>query len=218
MQGNGSEVEESFVSEEKRENGQDFLKLFEYVSGGDLKSIKNALCVYEISQGKVFDLKIVNRFGLYLIHSAAYYGQKEIVEFLLSSVNEVDDKDITLYEAITSDNISFESMDMDNVSIVSDESKIMPVMFGHAKQSNSFINIRSMDQNATPLHFAAMGGNKNNIILYLLTCGADPRLKDIKGMTPQELARAHGHKKTEKVIKKYIQQINQKIQKEHAPE
>ncbi|KAI5184806.1 hypothetical protein NEHOM01_0408 [Nematocida homosporus] len=186
----------------------EFIKLFELVSAGDLKSIKNALCVYEITHGKVFNLRIVNKYGLYLIHSAAYYGQRETVEFLLSSVSEVEERDTTMYEAITSDNLSFESNDTE---MMSNESKIVPITFGHAKSPSSFINVRSLDQGATPLHFAAMGGNKNNIILYLLACGADPRLKDIKGMTPPELARAHGHKKTEKTIRKYIQAINSKM-------
>ncbi|KAI5189624.1 hypothetical protein NEMIN01_0577 [Nematocida minor] len=195
--------------DEKTEEEKDFLKLFDFVCTGDLKSLRNALCVYEIEHGKVFDLKIVNKHGLYLIHSAAYYGQKDVLEFLLSSVCEVDEKDITLFEAIASDNISFESVEADNVSSAS--YMTAPAVFGHAKPNTSFINIRSLDQQATPMHFAALGGNKNNIILYLLACGADPRLRDSKGLTPQELAKAHGHKKTEKTISKYIQTINKKI-------
>lgn len=194
---------------ERKNEEQGFMKLFEFVSLGDIKSLRNALCVYEIKHGKVFDLKIVNRFGVFLIHSAAYYGHRDIIEFLLSSTSEVEEKDITLYEAITSDNISFESNDTE--SLFSD-SKIVPIVFGNAKPVSCFINVRSLDQGATPLHFAALGGNRNNIILYLLACGADPRLKDIKGFTPQELARAHGHKKTEKTIQKYIQTINAKIE------
>lgn len=195
--------------EEKEE--KDFLKLFDFVCTGDLTSLRNALCVYEIGQGKVFDLKIANKYGMYLIHSAAYYGQRDVLEFLLASVSEVEEKDTTLFESITSDNISFESTDVDNMSTVS--SSAMPVVFGHAKGGNSFINIRSLDQSATPLHFASLGGNKNNIILYLLACGADPRLRDARGMTPYELAMAHGHKKTAKTISKYIQTINKKIEK-----
>ncbi|EHY66915.1 hypothetical protein NEAUS04_0185 [Nematocida ausubeli] len=196
-------------NEIKREE-KDFLKLFEFVCNGDLKSLRNAMCIYEISQGKVFDLKIVNKFGVHLIHSAAYYGQREVVEFLLSAVSEVEEKDMTLFEAVTSDNISFESNDVDNFSTAS--STILPVVFGHAKPSTSFINIRSLDHSATPLHYAALGGNRNNIILYLLACGADPRLRDSRGHTPQDLARVHGHKKTEKTIIKYIRTINQKIE------
>lgn len=199
----------SSASKKDEEEPKDFLNLFEFVCAGDLKSLRNVLCVYEISQGQVFDLKIVNKFGMYLIHSAAYYGQKEVLEFLLSSVSTVEEKDITIFEALTSDNISFESNDLDGLSTRS--SAIAPVVFGHAKPSGSFINIRSLDQGATPLHFAALGGNKNNIILYLLACGADPRLRDIRGLTPQELARAHGHKKTEKTIIRYVQKINQKL-------
>lgn len=201
---------EKYEKEEKEEK-KDFLKLFDYVCTGDLKSLRNALCVYEIENAKVFDLKIVNKYGMYLIHSAAYYGQKEVLEFLLSSVSEVDEKDITLFELITSDNISFESTDVDNMSTASVS---MPILFGHAKGSNSFINIRSLDQSATPLHFASLGGNRNNILLYLLACGADPRIKDSLGMTAQELALAHGHKKTAKTISRYIQSINKAIDKE----
>ncbi|EIJ89248.1 hypothetical protein NEPAR06_0748 [Nematocida parisii] len=188
---------------------KDFLKIFDLVCIGDLKNLRNALCVYEISQGKVFDLKIVNKFGVYLIHSAAYYGQREVVQFLLSAVSEAEEKDMALFEAVTSDNISFESNDADNISTAS--SSILPVIFGHAKPSTCFINCRSLDHSATPLHYAALGGNKNNIILYLLACGADPRLRDSRGMTAQELAKEHGHKKTERIISKYVRTINQKM-------
>ncbi|KAH9386433.1 uncharacterized protein NEMAJ01_1329 [Nematocida major] len=218
MQGSAvSKIEKDAVEdteqEEDKKKEKDFLKLFEFVCVGDLQSLRNSLCVYEISHGKVFDLKIANKYGMYLIHSAAYYGQKEVIEFLLFSVSEVEEKDATLFEAITSDNISFESADTDNMSVSSSvNSCIVPVVFGHAKPSSSFINIRSLDNGATPLHFAALGGNRNNIILYLLSYGADPRLRDAKGLTPQELARAHGHKKTEKTISKYVQKINQRME------
>lgn len=197
--------------EEDRAQEEGFIKLFEPAASGDIRAIKNALCVYEITNGKVYNLKIANRYGVYLIHTAAYYGQQGIIEFLLSAVNEAEEKDTMIYEAITSDNVSFESTDTDGLS---NESKILPITLGHAKPPTCYVNIRSLDNAATPLHFAAMGGNRNNIILYLLSCGADPRLKDINGQTPQDTARAHGHKKTEKVIKKYVQAINKKMQQE----
>ncbi|KAI5191276.1 hypothetical protein NECID01_1388 [Nematocida sp. AWRm77] len=193
---------------------QSLLRLFEFASAGDLKSLRNTLCVYEISHGKMLDLKVVNKFGLYLIHSAAYYGQKDVVEFLLSSVSEVEEKDVLLFESVATDNMSFDSTETE----LSQETVPVPsaVSFMHAKPSTSFINIRSCDYGATPLHFAAIGGNKNNIILYLLSCGADPTLKDVKGNTPQDAARNHGHKKTEKIIRKYIDQINKTVSKEKS--
>lgn len=212
--------EKEAKEETKEEEEKDFLKLFEFVCTGDLKSLRNALCVYEIEHAKIFDLKVPNKFGMYLVHSAAYYGQKEVLEFLLASVNEVEEKDITLFEAITSDNVSFESTDADTMSTASSSamSTLASSTFGCAKPSTSFINFRSLDQNATPLHFASLGGNKNNIILYLLACGADPRIRDSRGMTPQELAIEHGHKKTAKTISKYIQNINKTIEKARQPQ
>lgn len=185
----------------------EFLELFDFVCNGDIQSIKNMLCAYELTYSRIFNLKVVNKYGLSLMHSAAYYGQQKIIEFLLSSVNEAETGDAAIYEAITSDNLSFESNDTE--ALLAD-SKIISVAFGHAKPPSSFINIRSLDQGATPLHFASIGNNKNNIIPYLLACGADPRLKDIQGYTPQEIAHAHGHKKTEKTIIKYIRSINKK--------
>lgn len=195
-------------SEDEENTSTDFLDVFDLTCKGDLQSLKNFLCAYEISHSKTLDLRIVNKYGLYLIHSAAYYGQQKVVEFLLSSVKETKDKDTAIYEAITADNFSFESNDTETLL---NESKIMPISFGHAKPPTSLINIPSLDQGATPLHFACIGNNKNNIIPYLLSCGADPRLKDFNGNTPQELARAHGHKKIEKTIIKYIRSINSKI-------
>ncbi|KAI5172989.1 hypothetical protein NEFER03_1982 [Nematocida sp. LUAm3] len=205
-------MEESIEKlDEEIEQEEGFIKLFEHASIGDIRAIKSALCVYEITNGKVYNLRIANKYGVYLIHTAAYYGQQAVIEFLLSSVNEVEEKDTIIYEAITSDNVSFESTDTDGLST---ESRILPITLGHAKSSTCYVNIRSLDKAATPLHFAAMGGNRNNVILYLLSYGADPRLKDINGNTPQDTARAHGHKKTEKVIKKYVQAINKKMQEE----
>ncbi|OAG29756.1 hypothetical protein NEDG_00889 [Nematocida displodere] len=198
------------------ETPKEALRLFELASVGDLQSLRNGLCVYEIRHGKVFDLKVVNKYGVYLIHTAAYYGQKEILEFLLSSVSEVESADNILYEAlITEDVFSFDSGDTEMGKSTETQPAIQNTpevpSFGHAKPESSFINVRSLDHDATPLHYAAIGGNKNNIILYLLACGADPRLKDFKGFTPDALARAHGHKKTEKTITKYIREINKKI-------
>lgn len=188
------------------------IKAFELVAAGDLNGFKNALCIYEIAHGRVFDLKIVNKHGLFLIHSAAYYGHKEIVDFLLSSVNEVDEIDQNLYNALAEDAFSLDSTETEGTSVTDTTSVTAPV-YAHAKSLNRFVNVRSLDQGATPLHFAAMGGNRNSIALYLLACGADPTIRDNSGNTAQQLARAHGHKKTEKKIRKYVEEINIQLAK-----
>lgn len=188
------------------------IKAFELVAAGDLGGLKNALCIYEIAHGRVFDLKLANRHGLFLIHSAAYYGHKEMVDFLLSSINEVDETDQNLYQALAEDAFSLDSTETEGTSAADATSVAAPV-YAHAKSANRFVNVRSLDQGATPLHFAAMGGNRSSIALYLLACGADPMLRDNSGNTAQELARAHGHRKTEKKIRKYVEEINTQLAK-----
>jgi len=201
------------------ESFQDFLPLFGHASTGDLKSIRNALCVYEINNGRVFDIKIVNRCGMYLIHTASYYGQREIIEFLLSSRSEAEEKNTLLYESVLDDNMSYESNDTEMTLTTSTQdgaqySDSSYVRSGNAKSEESHINIKSLYQGATPLHFAALGGNRNNIVPYLLVCGADPEIKDVKGHTPQELAKIHGHRRTERTIRKCVEDINKKIEEQ----
>ena len=52
----------------------------------------------------------------------------------------------------------------------------------------------------TPLHEAAQHGN-NNIVVYLLDCGAGKTVRNEKGKTPYDLAIEGGHKDTAKLLK-----------------
>jgi Ankyrin repeats (many copies) len=72
------------MNDEKEEMQTQCNNLFLSTSNGHLERVKSTLCLYEIETGTSFNLKIPNKEGVLLLHTAAYYGQVDVLGFFLS--------------------------------------------------------------------------------------------------------------------------------------
>jgi ankyrin repeat protein len=112
---------------------------------------------------------------------AAYYGHKDVVDFLLANKADVDTRDNKGVTALHS-------------AAVNGFQDVAEALLAHSADINARDN-----HGMTPLHYAAFFGRKN-VAELLLASKADINAKDDKGATPLHWAAFQGHKEVAELL------------------
>ncbi|GAA6041380.1 hypothetical protein JCM8097_007694 [Rhodosporidiobolus ruineniae] len=125
------------------------------------------------------------------LHSACAHGNVGLVQYALTHgqpVNSVLNGVLPLHAAASSGSETVVRMLIEAGADVN--SPRLPRRYSNERSKASGLSVGT--QGSTPLHFAAANGHVG-IIKLLLTYGADPRIAEKHGVTPDQLAVQNGH-------------------------
>lgn len=120
------------------------------------------------------DLSFRAYLGATPLHWAYWSGEREVVDLLFAAGADPTLRDVMVRCTPRAFGIC-----------VASNWGILPLVKKQLENDPSLINI--LDGRGTPLHEAARGGS-TQVVLFLLSCGADPKLPDRDGKTPADIA------------------------------
>lgn len=144
--------------------------------------------VKEIVDGDPGSVRSLSHDGFTPLQLAAFFGNKEVVEFLISRGADVN--------AISLNTTFARGVPILQSAVVSGSAEVVRVLLEHGAKPN-VLN----EQEGTPLFVAAAEGNAAMVRL-LLDHGADANLKTKNGETPLVVAKAKGHQTVVELLSK----------------
>ncbi|GAA5858934.1 hypothetical protein JCM8547_007163 [Rhodosporidiobolus lusitaniae] len=157
--------------------------------------VANSICRQEARLG------VTTSYPDLTLHSAAANGNVGLVQYALSAgqpVNSVLNGVLPLHAAASSGSETVVRMLIEAGADVN--SPRLPRRYSNDRSKTSGISVGTAG--STPLHFAAANGH-TGIIKLLLSYGADPRISEKHGITPEAIALQKGHLEAAEALRSF---------------
>ena len=146
------------------------------------------------------DVDVCGWNGNTALHSAAFYGDLEMVRVLLSYKADVNARNDTGWSPIHAVSEGYQTAVIPNTRQSSPD--VARLLLEHGANVNARLSDSSYNPGRTPLH-VTMDFNRVEVVRVLLEHGANVNAEDNEGRTPFQIASAKGYEEIKKLLSEH---------------